>query len=186
MAEDANTYRRLKIGATRSRERNLDYLRLLDLPERASGRGPLESPVGEVGEARERPRLLEGDEGFSRATPESQERARFTRDALRNWKLSARLDADLLAELYGAAADLTSAGATVSSLVEEALRLYLPRLRARYNAGRPFAPRGPRTRTRRSQAALDADTDPSPSTDSREGDAAPDRTDPSGGFARSR
>ena len=85
---------------------------------------------------------------------EPPELAAHEREAIRKWELSARLDSTLLAEIYGAAADLSAAGATVSSLVEEALRLYLPRLRARYNEGHNFTPRGPRPRNRRGISSL--------------------------------
>ena len=65
----------------------------------------------------------------------------------KDWKLSVRLDRELLAELYGAADQLAANQATVSSMVEEALRLYLPRLREHHNSGRPFPHRGPKART---------------------------------------
>ena len=65
----------------------------------------------------------------------------------REWKLSARLDRELLAELYGAAAQLSERGATVSSMVEEALRSFLPQLRRRFNRDQPFAKRGPKLRS---------------------------------------
>jgi len=73
---------------------------------------------------------------------------RRSRSAETDWKLSARLDHDLLAELYGAAESLAGSGATVSKLVEEAIRLYLPRLRDRHNDGRPFPKGGRRPRSR--------------------------------------
>lgn len=73
---------------------------------------------------------------------------RRSRSAGTDWKLSARLDHDLLAELYGAAESLAGSGATVSKLVEEAIRLYLPRLRDRHNDGRPFPKGGRRPRSR--------------------------------------
>ena len=65
----------------------------------------------------------------------------------KEWKLSVRLDRELLAELYGAADRLRASRATVSSMVEEALRLYLPRLREHHNGGQPFPQRGPKARS---------------------------------------
>ncbi len=74
--------------------------------------------------------------------------------ALREWKLSARLDFELLSEIYGAAEALAKQGATVSAMVEEALRLYLPQLRERHNDGEPFPKRGPRSRGKKSPTLL--------------------------------
>lgn len=72
----------------------------------------------------------------------------------REWKLSARLNRELLAELYGAAAELSARGATVSSMVEESLRAYLPQLRRKFNRDQPFAKRGPKARSSQRQELL--------------------------------
>ena len=77
---------------------------------------------------------------------------------MKDWKLSVRLDRDLLSELYGAANQLASNRATVSSMVEEALRLYLPRLREQHNSGLAFPRRGPKARAA-SRSPLLAKTD---------------------------
>ncbi|MDP6981077.1 MAG: ParA family protein [Myxococcota bacterium] len=84
-----------------------------------------------------------------------------------------------------AASRLASAGATVSSLVEEALRLYLPRLRARYNAGLAFAPRGPRSRAPRPRV-LATDESVNPTQGDSPPESAAETIDPLGGNTRSR
>jgi len=151
LANERPRYRRLKFGNPSTHDRYLDYLRLLDLADEAA---PVASPGPVTPHAQpepERPRRLEERPLISGEPPEL---AAHEREAIRKWELSARLDSTLLAEIYGAAADLSAAGATVSSLVEEALRLYLPRLRARYNEGHNFTPRGPRPRNRRGISSL--------------------------------
>ncbi len=80
-----------------------------------------------------------------------------TEERPREWKLSARLDHELLSELYGAAEQLADRGATVSAMVEEALRRYLPELRRELNDGAPFPPAGPRTRRTTRRGVLGTD-----------------------------
>lgn len=171
---ETETDRTFEPSGERSRDRNVDYLRMLDLPDAPSETG---NPPPSMQPGRERPRLLADD-------PQDHP-AREPR-SLRNWKLSARLDPELLAELYGAAADLQTAGATVSSLVEEALRLYLPRLRARYNAGRAFAPRGPRQRGTTSQRPPLLSETQATNASTPRGDTPAPVDPPAGGNTRSR
>ena len=54
-----------------------------------------------------------------------------------------RLDKDLKDELRGAAESLREKGATMTTIVEQALRRELRRLSQRHNRGKPFKKRGP-------------------------------------------
>ena len=54
-----------------------------------------------------------------------------------------RIDRDLKDELRGAAEALREKGATMTTIVEQALRRELRRLAQRHNRGRPFQKRGP-------------------------------------------
>ncbi len=151
MSERSPRYRALTIPRPHKDTQAEDYLRMLDLPSARQDASANDDAGALAGSDMRRPRMLSGStprDPLFEANPECEDAlpAETLGQPARDWKLSARLDRDLLAEVYGAAAALAVNGATVSSLVEEALRLYLPRLRAQHNDGRAFCPRGPRAR----------------------------------------
>ncbi len=133
----------------------------------------------------QRPRMLDDGAAARSSVPEAEIEPPPTQRSLRNWKPSARLDAGLFAELYGAASELAFAGATVSSLVEEALHSCLPRLRAHHNEGRTFAPRGPRSPARRPQTRTAVEP-AKPTFDEAPPTPPANPVDPLGGNTRSR
>ncbi len=163
--------RALTIRVSDATPQSDDYLRMLDLASLPAARSSLwpSSPVPHENEhvpsthsTAGRPRMLfletqspptttpvDGAPHFAaqQPSPKAPPANPSAAAAGREWKLSARLDRELLAELYGAAEQLAANKATVSSMVEEALRLYLPLLRCEHNGGQPFRPRGPRARS---------------------------------------